>query len=247
MLVVDAMRFPYIDGRPGRAAARIPTRHEHGLFGPAVPALSRRPRRPRRRPARRIDAGYPLRLHRADRRAGVTDHTITWFRRLGPRSSTTPTPARRATNSTTIYHTLGIANDSQQEPWDYFPFNDRDFTSVAELMLVPGCPPGLFTKQFAEFAPSAPRPARASLHWSGRSRPRPRSRRSRSRDRRDSHFATGEQSANAVTPHTFPYLVDKFFYTGASTAADTGRTHGRRARPATAGSRCSSSSRCPAR
>src|SRR5262249_40361397 len=28
------------------------------------------------------------------------------------------------------------------------------FTSVAELMLVPGCPPGLFTKQFVEFAPS---------------------------------------------------------------------------------------------
>ena len=40
------------------------------------------------------------------------------------------------------------------EPWDYFPFNDRDFTSVAELMLVPGCSPGLFTKQFVEFAPS---------------------------------------------------------------------------------------------
>ena len=30
------------------------------------------------------------------------------------------------------------------------PFNDRDFTSVAELLLVPGCPPGLFTKQFVE-------------------------------------------------------------------------------------------------
>ena len=52
-----------------------------------------------------------------------------------------------------MFHTLGIAND-QNEPWDYFPFHDRDFTGVAELMLVPGCPPGLFTKQFAEFAPS---------------------------------------------------------------------------------------------
>src|SRR5262249_10934639 len=36
----------------------------------------------------------------------------------------------------------------------YFPFNDRDYTSVAELMMVPGCSPGLFTKQFVEFAPS---------------------------------------------------------------------------------------------
>ena len=57
-------------------------------------------------------------------------------------------------NSTNqVFHTLGIAND-QNEPWDYFPFHDRDFTGVAELMLVPGCPPGLFTKQFAEFSPS---------------------------------------------------------------------------------------------
>ncbi len=48
-----------------------------------------------------------------------------------------------------IYHTLGAIND-QAEPWDFFPFNDRDFNSVAELLLVPGAPPGLFTKQFAE-------------------------------------------------------------------------------------------------
>ena len=62
-----------------------------------------------------------------------------------------------------FYHTLGLPNDgtvntslspwSLNEPWDYFAFNDRDFTSVAELLMVPGCPPGLFTKQFAEFAP----------------------------------------------------------------------------------------------
>ena len=31
-------------------------------------------------------------------------------------------------------------------------------------------------------------------------------------------------AVNPVTPHTFPYLVDKFFYTGASSAADTGGT-----------------------
>ncbi len=52
-----------------------------------------------------------------------------------------------------FYHTLGYTNDGA-ENWDYFVFNDRDFTSVAELLLVPGCPPGLFTKQFVEFAPS---------------------------------------------------------------------------------------------
>ena len=46
--------------------------------------------------------------------------------------------------------------NDQAETWDYFVFNDRDFTSVAELMLVPGCPPGLFTKQFVELAPMPP-------------------------------------------------------------------------------------------
>ena len=54
-----------------------------------------------------------------------------------------------------MYHTLGAINN-RSEPWDYFVFNDRDFTSVAELTLVPGCPPGLFTKQFVELAPMPP-------------------------------------------------------------------------------------------
>ena len=61
-----------------------------------------------------------------------------------------------------IYNTIGAKNDPS-ENWDYLPFHDRDFTSVAELLMVPGCPPGLFTKVFAEAAPpiaSAPgRPA----------------------------------------------------------------------------------------
>ena len=69
-----------------------------------------------------------------------------------------------------VYHTIAFPNDSAfdgttggakggggrkggPDPWDYFVFNDRDFTSVAELPLVPGCPPGLFTKQFVENNP----------------------------------------------------------------------------------------------
>jgi hypothetical protein len=126
-----------------------------------------------------------------------------------------------------IYHSLGFANE-QMESWDFYPFHDRDFSSVAELSLVPGCPPGLFTKQFAEFAPS---------NWST-----------------TTIFSTVTPQANPVcfpagggvaampvlplayqtasaafsinnplaptpnpgVPHTFPYLVDKFFYTGAS-------------------------------
>ena len=86
-------------------------------------------------------------------------------------------------------------------------------------MLVPGCPPGLFTKQFAEFAPSrtssglfaqvepqsAPPPIITPFATAATA------------------FVTGS-TANPMPAHTFPYLVDKFFYTGASSAADTGGT-----------------------
>ena len=139
----------------------------------------------------------------------------------GPRGSTTPAPGTNPTpyySTNPIYHTLGIAND-QAESWDYFPFHDRDFTGVAELMLVPGCPPGLFTKQFAEFAPSRsssgifaqvqPQPAPPPIIMPFATAA--------------TAFVTGS-AANPMPAHTFPYLVDKFFYTGASSAADTGGT-----------------------
>jgi hypothetical protein len=70
-----------------------------------------------------------------------------------PGSSSSPAIDCVSDKSTAQCFILGIASD-QAEPWDDFPFHDRDFTGVAELLLVPGCPPGLFTKQFAEFAPS---------------------------------------------------------------------------------------------
>jgi hypothetical protein len=47
-----------------------------------------------------------------------------------------------------IYHSLG--SFSADDNWDHFVFHDRDFSSVAEVMLVPACPPGLFTKLFVE-------------------------------------------------------------------------------------------------
>ncbi len=48
-----------------------------------------------------------------------------------------------------IYHSLKSAG-APADNWDYFPFFDRDFQSVAELTLVPAVPPGLFTKMFVE-------------------------------------------------------------------------------------------------
>jgi hypothetical protein len=46
-----------------------------------------------------------------------------------------------------------MSNNPSDNSWDYLPFNDRDFTSVIELLNVPSCSPGLFTKQFGEAPP----------------------------------------------------------------------------------------------
>ncbi len=59
-----------------------------------------------------------------------------------------------ATQSTpAIYHTIGSQNLPSDNARDYFMFNDRDYMSVIELLMVPACAPGLFTKQFAEMPP----------------------------------------------------------------------------------------------
>jgi hypothetical protein len=64
-----------------------------------------------------------------------------------------PMPTATATTQATtniIQSSIGSEGTPVDKPWANMPFNDRDFTSVAELLLVPGCPPGLFTKQFIE-------------------------------------------------------------------------------------------------
>jgi hypothetical protein len=133
-----------------------------------------------------------------------------------------------------ILHTLGAANNfnvngtATVETWDYVPFHDRDFMNVAELLLVPGCPPGLFTKQFAE---QAPIPAGASLT------PNPFPPTPASVTVFDNNSLQGGGGAgtgnyyttcppvypNAGTvlpaagkvnlPHPYPYLPDQFYYT----------------------------------
>ena len=256
MLVVDAMRFPYIDGTapltgqgptggpatvPNLTAPQVNTVYSAQRFQPyrgghAVPVAAGTP------------AGGAAAQPTLDARYGYTEQIAAptgYSNLLGTQgvyytgsTNGNPTPYY-STNP--IYHTLGIAND-QAEPWDYFPFHDRDFTGVAELMLVPGCPPGLFTKQFAEFAPS-----RTS---SGHLRPGPaavgpapdhhalRDRRDGLRDR-----LGGQPDAG---PH-LPLSRGQILLYRARRARRTRAGRWSAARPATAGSRCSSSSRCPAR
>ncbi|WP_422931307.1 hypothetical protein [Singulisphaera sp. PoT] len=136
-----------------------------------------------------------------------------------------------------IRHSLGLANSRIDSNWDLFPFHDRDFASVAELLLVPGCPPGLFTKQFVEVAPPwASFPATANPPrntppgsdidptstggasgglpftppaFSATTSPNP----TLPIQFVNPGTLTGDQSAN---PRTYPYLVDNFFYTAQS-------------------------------
>ncbi len=174
MVVVDSVRFPYLDGTgplniagPAGGPTNVPNlstayapysiqRYQPFRGGHAVPVPA---------PNATTYTGTSTTSIPVDPRYGYTDQIVV------PGSNSKGMSTRGiyytgggntyyATNI--IYHTLGWANEYEQgsgnslaEPWDYFPFNDRDFTSVAELMLVPGCSPGLFTKQFVEFAPAA--------------------------------------------------------------------------------------------
>ena len=228
MIVVDAMRFPFIEGGgtagtpPNLSKAgqifsyqRLqPFRGGHAVPVPGVPTA--------------IDPRYGY-----SEQIAVPTHQSMTVGQYGGQPITN-----------LIYNTLGLANDGTladpgnttppnspylNELWDYFPFIDRDFTSVAELLMVPGCPPGLFTKQFTEFAPSSANvtgifskvapvtsplgptppiqlpaaPAAASQPFNGPppTFPLP---------------PPPPPMSYQLTPHTFPYLVDKFFYTGAS-------------------------------
>jgi len=136
-----------------------------------------------------------------------------------------------------IKNTIGAPNSANdlsrpgqvQGSWDYFPFNDRDFTSVVELTLVPAVGPGLFTKQFSELAPPLPLPSSyqplkalaypvAATMTGPNTTPGP----------LDDKIVTYANSpwvyntpvdARMLYPgngrgHTFPYLNDEFFYTG---------------------------------
>jgi hypothetical protein len=211
MIVVDCMRFPYIEAGSATTPSNLFSYQRLQPFrgGHAVPM-------PNATGTNVLDPRY-----------GYTEQIAV------PATPEGYVQFNGTTNSTLpLLHTLGLANDGTlnlvpysstsvtapylNEPWDYFPFNDRDFTSVAELLMVPGCPPGLFTKQFAEFAPSSANVTSVfsrvkpptTILAAPVNVPAPPANASTT-------FITGSLSF-PVTPHTFPYLVDKFFYTGAN-------------------------------
>jgi hypothetical protein len=177
MCVVDSMRFPYVDGTGANFTATDGNGHPctQGPYNTIYSAQRLQPYRgghavpvanatgaPPAGSAGPVKATTPAAI--ADSRYGFADQ-IAVPQNIGTANKqsnfgifvqyTDPTTNALITNPATnlIYSSLGSPNDSA-ENWDYLPFHDRDFTSVAELLLVPGCPPGLFTKQFVENAPS---------------------------------------------------------------------------------------------
>jgi hypothetical protein len=158
-VVVDSFRFPYTEaGGDGQTVmgvdtvTRTPDRELYTLQrlqpyrgGQAVQV---------------IPATTPTQL---DLHYGLSEQTTP-----GPNPSGPGWHGRYGTVDITqeIRHTLGAGNNPVDElrghgggtgvdvaHRDSFPFHDRDFQSVAELLLVPGVSPGLFTKRFVEFPP----------------------------------------------------------------------------------------------
>jgi len=223
MIVVDAMRFPFIES--GGTTSNVgknyiysyqrlqPFRGGQAVPMPGVTGGALDPR-----------YGY------SDQVAVPTSTTTNTFGQSGSTQITGP-----ATGSF-FYHTLGTYNDavpgtpggvnpgsagppvippSLYESWDFFPFNDRDFTSVAELLMVPGCPPGLFTKQFAEFSASQTNLTGVFSKVTPLSTPQVASQLAAPATA-SQPFNAGVTLPSPFNPHAFPYLVDKFFYTAAS-------------------------------
>jgi hypothetical protein len=128
-------------------------------------------------------------------------------------------------STTTISNTLGFKNSPNDSTsgWDYFPFHDRDFTSVTELLLVPGVPPGLFTKQFVELAPDStqtpPFPVSTATTMPPAAKPATSATTSSMANTTVSTAGTPFPVATGTTPappQTYPYLIDNFFYSGAT-------------------------------
>ncbi len=157
---------------------------------------------------------------------------------------TTPNPGGRLITTYPLQQSINLANPGRDTNWSLLPFHDRDFTSVAELLLVPGCPPGLLTKQFVEetypgniFADTAMTTAAAGLDDNAFLAAPPGALRSATSTPPNSIVApAGTTNPSlvgrkdfAATPTlppnvTYPYLPDNFYYTAASVAPPNGGT-----------------------
>lgn len=108
-------------------------------------------------------------------------------------------------------HTIGVDN-KLAEDWQYLPFNDRDFQSVAEMLLVPACGPGQFTKLFVENNPVF---GKGQRNPTPPAKPKDNPPDSNNTASAGNNWKADEADQLRPTPPTFPYLMDRFYYTGA--------------------------------
>jgi hypothetical protein len=226
MVVVDAMRFPYMDATNQIDASGTPTtkpivtqstgylaysvqRWQPYRGGHAVP----RPENPGL-----IDSRYGFTEQMVPPAFHFSAAQVGTYGSKGIFDKNDPDHIQYATSP--IYHSLGEpggyhnAGGIQLEAWNQFPFNDRDFTSVAELLLVPGCSPGLFTKGFVEFAASTANSGFLAtavpqsipvLGLAANNLPIA-----------SSQASNTFSSSSNIVPTANPYLIDKFFYSAAN-------------------------------
>ncbi|WP_435017121.1 hypothetical protein TA3x_004714 [Tundrisphaera sp. TA3] len=214
MVVVDSMRFLFVEGSGTPAPMAPQTPGANHIFstqrlqpyrgGHLVGALPGG-----NRPSPRDAYGYTEQTDSADGVSSSSDPNY------GAYKNNTAAMGDPQNNLITrqIESTIGRANDAIDANWCHFPFHDRDFTSVAELLLVPGCPPGLFTKQFVEeaypgniggtaFNDANPPGAAGAIVQSGNAN--------------DEGRVNFNVTAPVLPTPSFPYLPDAFYYTAAS-------------------------------
>jgi len=228
MVVVDSMRFAVVDGSVGGnqaySAQRLqPYRGGHLVpyatpptLGPPTGTGTALPPKPGPSPA----AGYTTICPPSPAAAyGYSEQIV---------PATTGTAKMVGGTKSSIFGTITAVNSTVDANTSTPTIHDRDFTSVPELLLVPGCPPGLFTKQFIE----EPYPGNI-FKTTPINASTPTTTTATGLD--DGSFATGVTVPNATTDPsvqgrkdfnfitlpaapTFPYLPDNFYYTAASVA-----------------------------
>ncbi len=148
-VVVDSMRFPYSESggtvqNPGTTNESVtPTTDKAAPFKPLYSVGRRQPYRGGHA-VPNSDTYSPPYPYGYDEQVVPSNSN----KQVGVYLAATSAGNKPLPITSTIEHTLGQDNDGDDDVFDYFPFHDRDFMNVAELMLVPAVPPGLFTKHF---------------------------------------------------------------------------------------------------
>ncbi len=205
-VVVDSIRFPYVENgvsvsNAGSSSESLNTGNEHYLYavGRLQPYRGGHdvPTSDRFSPA--FPYGYSEQVSTQDPKTGNNGQNpyTTRITLAGTGTTNVQQKKNNETNDTRILHTLGEQNRPNESPWDHLAFHDRDFTSVAELLMVPNCPPALFTKIFAEDINTTPQNAQTAYQ-----QPLPNA------------ASQPPGKLNGINnTHAFPYLSDAFFYT----------------------------------